>query len=166
MIFISECDGPIGGDPTESALDCTSSPVAIPESLVLSVHVPMVLSVRNQQADPAPFQASSNWVVIVGLVPDHPLGSASGSSGSSFRTRISPRALSRSVISAGEALSVWLPREEHPCHRPIPRTSIPFPAWSSRLPCPFFCRKEARIHEDFIPFKEPLVVMSCCSTSP
>ena len=33
-------------------------------------------------------------------------------------------------------------REEHPCHRPIPRTSIPFPARLSRLPRPLFAGKK------------------------
>jgi hypothetical protein len=84
MILISDNDAPVGRDPTEGSLYCISSPVAIPESVVLSVDVPMVLSVRNQKADPAPFQASSNRVAIVGLVADHPFGSSPGSSGSSF----------------------------------------------------------------------------------
>jgi hypothetical protein len=126
MIFISDNDAPIGRDPTEGSLDCISSPVAIPESVVLSVNIPVVPSVRSQKADPASFQASSNRVAIVGLVADHPLGSGHGSSGSSFGTRISPRALSRSVTSAGEALSVWLPRG-----RPLTSTDTrdfdPFP---------------------------------------
>ena len=84
MILISHNDTPIGRDPAEGALDCISFPVSIPESVVLSVDVPVVLSVRNQQAYPTPLQASSSRVAIVGLLADHPFWSGHGSSRSSF----------------------------------------------------------------------------------
>ena len=38
-------------EPTESSLDYISSPVAIPQSVVLSVEVPMVASMRRKQID-------------------------------------------------------------------------------------------------------------------
>ena len=84
MILISHNDTPIGRDPTEGSLDGISSPVSIPQSVVLAVNVPMVFSVRNQKTDSASLQASSNRIAVVGLVADHSFGSGPGSSGSSF----------------------------------------------------------------------------------
>jgi hypothetical protein len=40
MVTISDHDSPEDGNPTERALDSISSPVVIPEAIILSVHVP------------------------------------------------------------------------------------------------------------------------------
>jgi hypothetical protein len=84
MILVSHNDASVVRNPGEGSFDYISSPVAIPESIVLSIHVPVVLSVRNQKADSPLFQAASSRIAIVGLVGDHPFGSCPGSSGSSF----------------------------------------------------------------------------------
>lgn len=84
MILISDNDPAIVGDPGESAFDYISSPVTIPKSIVLSVHIPMVLPVRYQKADSSLSQSFSSRITVVSLVTDHPFGSCPWSSGSSF----------------------------------------------------------------------------------
>ena len=83
-MFISDNDASVTGDPTESSLDCISSPVAIPESVILSVDVAMVLSMWNKKIDSSLPQTLANRVAVIGLVSDHSLRSGPWSSGSSF----------------------------------------------------------------------------------
>jgi len=84
MIFISDNNSPIIGDPAECALDYISSPVAIPESVVLSIDVPMILSMRNKKVDPSLSEAFSGRIAVIRLISDHSLGSGPWSSGPSF----------------------------------------------------------------------------------
>ena len=84
MIFISHHDAPIGGDPAEAAFDCISSLVAIPQSVILSVDVAMVLSMRNEKIDSSLPQTFAGRIAVVGLVSDYPLWSGPRPSGSSF----------------------------------------------------------------------------------
>ena len=50
MILVSDNNPSIGGDPAERALDCISSPVAIPKPVILSIDVAMV-SFDEEQED-------------------------------------------------------------------------------------------------------------------
>ena len=84
MIIISDHDSPEVRNPTEGALDDISSPVVIPEPIVLSMHISMVLPVRNQQADPSFLQPLSGRIAVVRLIPDQSLGSGSWSSRALF----------------------------------------------------------------------------------
>ena len=84
MILISDNDTSIVRDPTESALDCISSPVAIPQSVILSIHVPMVLSVGNKKIDSSLPQMFASRIAVIGLVSDYSLRSGPWSSRSSF----------------------------------------------------------------------------------
>lgn len=84
MILISDNNPPVGGDPAEGALDYISSPVAIPESIVLSIHVPVIASMRREQVDTSFPQAFASRIAVIGLVPDYSLRSRSWSSGSSL----------------------------------------------------------------------------------
>ncbi len=72
-------------DPAESALDYISSPVSIPESVVLSVDISVVFPVRSQKVDASFSQTFSSWIAVVCLVSDHSFGPGPGSSWSSFR---------------------------------------------------------------------------------
>jgi hypothetical protein len=84
MIIISDHDSPVVGNPPEGALDDISSPVVIPEAIVLSIHIPMVLAMRNQQTDPSFFEPFSGRIAVVRLVCDHSLGSCPWSSWASL----------------------------------------------------------------------------------
>lgn len=84
MILVSDNDASIVGDPTEGALDCISSPVAIPQSVILSIDVPMVLSMGNKKIDSSLSQTFASRIAIVGFVSDYPLRSGPRPSGSSF----------------------------------------------------------------------------------
>jgi hypothetical protein len=84
MIIISDHDSPKVRNPSEGALDDISSPVVIPEAIVLSVHVPMVLAMRSQQTDPSFLQPFSSGVAVIGLIPDQSPGSCPWSSRASF----------------------------------------------------------------------------------
>jgi hypothetical protein len=84
MILVSHNDPAVIGDPTESALDCISSPVAIPEPVILSIDIPMVLSMWNKKIYSFLPQSFSSRVAVVGLVSDYSLRSGPRSSGSSF----------------------------------------------------------------------------------
>ena len=71
MILVSHDDPTVIGDPTEGALDCISSPVPIPESIILSIDVPMVLSVGNKKIDSSLPQTLASRIAVVGLVSDY-----------------------------------------------------------------------------------------------
>jgi len=161
MTVISYNNPSVVGEPAERSLDCISSTVAIPESVVLSIDVAMVLSTRNKKIDSPLPQTFAGWIAVVRFVSDYSLRPGPRSSGSSSWDLDLSITLSRRVISAGEvprlAGSVWLPRGT-----PLPSTNTkhfdPFPRLVFPTPAPFFCRKEARIHEDFIPIKDAVVV--------
>ena len=118
MILISDNNASIVGDPAEGALNCISSPVAIPQSVIFSIDVAMVFSMWNKKIDSSLPQTFASRIAVLGLVSDYSLWSGPGYPGPRFGTRISPITLSRRVISAGEALSVWLPRGT-----PLPSTN-------------------------------------------
>jgi len=84
MILISDNDASVVGDPTESSFDCISSPVPIPEAVILSIDIAMVFSMRNKKIDASFPQKFASRVAVIGLVSDHSLGSGPWSSGSSF----------------------------------------------------------------------------------
>ncbi len=71
-------------EPTESSLNCISSPVSIPKAVILSVYIPMITTMRRKQID-TPFpQALAQRVAVVGLVPDYSFGSGPWPSRSFF----------------------------------------------------------------------------------
>ena len=84
MILVSD-NNPSGvGDPAERALDCISSPVAIPQSVILSIDVTMVLSMGNKKTD-SPFpQTFAGRIAVISLISDYSLWSGPRSSGSSL----------------------------------------------------------------------------------
>jgi hypothetical protein len=84
MIIISDDDSPVVRNPTERALDDISSPVVIPKAIVLSIHVPMVLAMRNQETDPSFLEPFSSGITVIRFVCDHSLGSCAWSSRASF----------------------------------------------------------------------------------
>ena len=84
MILISDNNASIVGDPAESAFDCISSPVAIPQSVILSIDVPMVLSMWNKKIDSSLAQAFASRITVVGFVSDYSLRPGPWPSGSSF----------------------------------------------------------------------------------
>jgi len=83
MILVSDNDSSVVGDPAESSLDCISSPVAIPEAVILSIDVAMVLSMGNKKIDSSLSQTLAGRVAVIGFVSDHSLRSGPWSSGSS-----------------------------------------------------------------------------------
>jgi hypothetical protein len=85
MILISDNKPSIVSDPAESALDYISSPVSIPESVVLSIDIPVVFPVRSQKVDTSFSQTLASGIAVVCLVSDHSFGPSPGSSWSSFR---------------------------------------------------------------------------------
>jgi hypothetical protein len=85
MILVSHNQSSEGSEPCESALDYISSPVAIPESVVLSIHVPMILSMRRKKVDASLSELFSMGIAVIGLVSDHSRRSRSGSAGSFLR---------------------------------------------------------------------------------
>lgn len=84
MILVSDNNPSISGDPTERALDCISSPVAIPESVVLSIHISMIPAMRSQESNSSLSQPFSSRIAVIGLISDYSLGSGPGPSGTSF----------------------------------------------------------------------------------
>lgn len=84
MILVSDHQSSIVSDPRETALDCISSLVWIPESIVLAFHVSMILPVRGKQVDPSFSQILSCRVTVICFVADHSFGSGSRSSGAFF----------------------------------------------------------------------------------
>jgi len=85
MILVSDNKPAIVSDPAESALDYISSPVAIPESVILSIRIPVILPVRSQKVDASSSQTFSRRIAVVSLVSDHSFGPGPGSSWSLFR---------------------------------------------------------------------------------
>lgn len=84
MMFISDNDPSVVGDPAERSLDCISSPVSIPESVILSIDVAMVFSMRNKKIDSSLPQTFASRIAVIGLISDYSLRSGPGSSGTSF----------------------------------------------------------------------------------
>jgi len=84
MILISHNDPPVVGDPTEGSLNGISSPVSIPKTVVLAIHIPMVFSMRREEGDSSPPQSITNGIAIVSLVSDYSLGTRPRSPRSSF----------------------------------------------------------------------------------
>ena len=58
-------------EPTESSLNCISSPVSIPKAVILSVDIPMIASMRGEQVDTSFSQALAQRVTVVRLVSDY-----------------------------------------------------------------------------------------------
>ena len=137
MIFISDNNPSKVGNPAEGALDYISSPVAIPESVILSIDVAMVFSMGKKKIDSSFPQTFSSRIAVICLVSDHSFRSGLGLPGPCFGTLISPMTLSRSVISAGEAESVWLPRGI-PWPSTTTRHFVPFPRLVFPTPAPLF----------------------------
>ena len=75
MILVSDNDPSISCDPAERALHCISSPVAIPEPIILSIDVAMVFSMRNKKIDSSLPQTFASRIAVVGLVSDYSLRS-------------------------------------------------------------------------------------------
>ena len=84
MILVSDNDAPPVREPGESALHDISSPVAIPESVVLPIDVAMVFPMGGKEVGSSLSQTFSGWIAIVGLVSDHPFGAGPWSSGALF----------------------------------------------------------------------------------
>lgn len=84
IILVSDNDPPEAGDPAKRALDCIFPPVAIPESVLLSNYVPMVVSMSNEKVDPSLSQALSSWIAVECLISDHSPGSGPGSARASI----------------------------------------------------------------------------------
>jgi len=85
MILISDNESSKASQPGEGALDYKSSPVAIPESVVLSINVSMILPMRGKKVDASLSELLSMGVAVICLITDHSLGPRSGSAGSLFR---------------------------------------------------------------------------------
>jgi len=83
MIVVSDNDPSVVGDPAEGSLDCISSPVAIPQSVVLSIDVAMVPSMRNKKTDSSLPQTFASRIAVIGLVADYSLRPGARSSWSS-----------------------------------------------------------------------------------
>ena len=84
MILISHNKASEGGDPAESSLNDISSLVAIPESVILPIYIPVVLPVGSEKVDPSLPQFFSSRVTVVRLVADQPFRPCPWSSRSSF----------------------------------------------------------------------------------
>ena len=84
MILISHNKASEARDPAERSFNDMSSLVAIPESVILSIYVPVVLPMRNEKVDPSLPQFFSSGVAVVSLVADQPLGPRPWSSRSPF----------------------------------------------------------------------------------
>jgi len=84
MILVSDNNPSISCDPAERALDCISSPVAIPQSVILSINVAMVFSMWNKKIDSSLPQSFASRIAVIGLISDYSFRSGSGSSGTSF----------------------------------------------------------------------------------
>lgn len=75
MILVSYNQSSEGTEPSEGSLDYISSPVAIPESVILSIDVSMILPMRRQKADASLSELFSVGIAVICLVSDHSLGS-------------------------------------------------------------------------------------------
>jgi hypothetical protein len=85
MILISDHESSKASQPGEGSLDYKSSPVAIPESVVLSINVSMILPMGRKKVDASLSELLSMGVAVICLVSDHSLRPRSGSAGSFFR---------------------------------------------------------------------------------
>jgi len=85
MILISYNQSSVVSQPSKSALHYISSPVAIPESVVLSIDVSMILTMRRKKVDTSFPKPLPVRIAVVGLVTDYSLGPCSGPSGTVFR---------------------------------------------------------------------------------
>lgn len=85
MIFISDNESSKASQPGEGSLDYISSPVAIPESVVLSINVSMILPMRRKKVDASLSELFSMGIAVICLVSDHSPGSRSGSARSFLR---------------------------------------------------------------------------------
>jgi hypothetical protein len=75
MILVSHNQSSEASEPCESALDDISSPVAIPESVILSIDVSMILPMRGKKIYASHSEPFSMWIAVIGLVSDHSDGS-------------------------------------------------------------------------------------------
>jgi hypothetical protein len=85
MIFVSDNESSKASQPREGSLDYISSPIAIPESVVLAIHVSMILPIRRKKVDASLPELFSMRIAVIGLVSDHSGRSRSRSAGSFFR---------------------------------------------------------------------------------
>ena len=74
MILISHNKTSEGRDPAERSFNDISSLVAIPESVILPIYVPVVLPMRSEKVDSSLPQFFSSSVTVAGLVADQPFG--------------------------------------------------------------------------------------------
>jgi len=73
-MLVSDYDASKVANPTESSLNCISSLIAIPKAVILSVDIPVILSVRRKKID-APFPESlTQGIAVVRLVSNHSFG--------------------------------------------------------------------------------------------
>ena len=84
MILISHNQASEGRDPAESSFNDISSLLAIPESVILPIYIPVVLPMGSEKVDPSLPQFFSGRVAVVRLVADQPFGPCPWSSRSSF----------------------------------------------------------------------------------
>ena len=73
-MLVSDYDASKVAKPTESSLDCISSPVAIPQSIILPIDVSVVAPMWRKQVDAAFSEPLPERVAIVRLVADHSFG--------------------------------------------------------------------------------------------
>lgn len=85
MILVSHNQSSECSEPCESAFDDISSPVAIPESVVLSIDVSMILPMRGKKIYASLSEPFSMGIAVIGLVSDHSDGSRPWSPGSRLR---------------------------------------------------------------------------------
>ena len=85
MMLMSHDKSSVVSEPAESAFNDISSPVPIPESIVLSIDVSVILPVRREEVDSSLPQSLPVGVGVVGLVSDHSLWPRSGSTRSLLR---------------------------------------------------------------------------------
>lgn len=76
MILVSHNQSSESSEPCESALDYISSPVPIPESVILLIDVSMILSMRGKKIYATLSELFSMGIAVIGLVSDHSLGSS------------------------------------------------------------------------------------------
>ena len=84
MILISNHKASEGRDPAKGSFNDISSLVAIPESVILAIYIPVVLPMGSEKVDPSLPQFFSGRVAVVRLVADQPFRPCPWSSRSSF----------------------------------------------------------------------------------
>jgi len=85
MILVSHNQPSEGSKPCESALDDISSPVPIPESVILPIDVSMILPMRRKKIDASSSELFSMGIAVIGLASDHSPGPRFGPAGPSSR---------------------------------------------------------------------------------